>query len=303
MAKRFLTPLNLSNLASDPETGTEGDLYFNTISNTIKIYTNDVWTELQGGGGGGGSVVFSEEQPDVTSLEPGTIWIDSDGDITEATRGIGSYTRWTKLLSASATVITGNDDNNTNLFFPTGLEQVYINGVFIDKSSYTTNGTSITLDEPIYANDLIEVLSLRNIIISDIYTKEEVDGLFTEIDLSSAINTASAAAVSAITDGAPEALNTLNELAAALENNADILDLYLTQSSASSLYLTIESASSTYEPDIPYASASPLVPSTGALWIDSTNNEIPLLKVYNGSEWIAVSGTSSDSGFHPFFGA
>jgi hypothetical protein len=58
------------------------------------------------------------------------------------------------------------------------------------------------------------------------------------IDLSSTINTASAAAVAYLIDGAPAALNTLNELAAALDDNADILDLYLTQSSASSNYAT-----------------------------------------------------------------
>jgi hypothetical protein len=58
------------------------------------------------------------------------------------------------------------------------------------------------------------------------------------IDLSSTINTASAAAVAYLIDGAPEALNTLNELAAVLDDNDDILDLYLTQSSASSNYAT-----------------------------------------------------------------
>jgi hypothetical protein len=58
------------------------------------------------------------------------------------------------------------------------------------------------------------------------------------IDLTTTIQTASAAAVNFLVDGAPEALNTLNELAAALEDNADILDLYLTQSSASSIYAT-----------------------------------------------------------------
>jgi hypothetical protein len=51
MAKRFLTPLNLPNLASNPETGTEGDLYFNTVDNVIKIYIDSEWTDLQGGGG------------------------------------------------------------------------------------------------------------------------------------------------------------------------------------------------------------------------------------------------------------
>jgi len=39
-------------------------------------------------------------------------------------------------------------------------------------------------------------------------------------------------------DGAPETLNTLNELAAALGDNADILSLYLTASSASTTYAT-----------------------------------------------------------------
>jgi hypothetical protein len=107
------------------------------------------------------------------------------------------------------------------------------------------------------------------------------------------INTASAAAVSYLVDGAPGALDTLNELAEALNDNADILDLYLTQASASVLY----------EPEIPYVSASPSGPSAGTLWIDSTNAAAPALKVYNGTEWIAVSGAASESGFHPFFGA
>ncbi len=53
MAKRFLTPLNLPNLASDPETGAEGDLYFNTSTKTLKIYSNGVWSEVQGGGSSG----------------------------------------------------------------------------------------------------------------------------------------------------------------------------------------------------------------------------------------------------------
>jgi hypothetical protein len=69
-----------------------------------------------------------------------------------------------------------------------------------------------------------------------------------DIDLSSAIQTASAAAVTYLVDGAPAALNTLNELAEALNDNADILDLYLTQSSASSTYLTQSNASATYTP-------------------------------------------------------
>jgi hypothetical protein len=86
-------------------------------------------------------------------------------------------------------------------------------------------------------------------------TKSELSN----IDLSSA----SAAAVTAIVDSAPETLNTLNELAAALGDDANFastvttslgnkLDTstasstYLTQASASSTYLTQASASATY---------------------------------------------------------
>ena len=68
-------------------------------------------------------------------------------------------------------------------------------------------------------------------------------------------------------------------------------------------YLTQISASVTYEPNISYSSSTPASPVAGTLWVDDTDPLAPVLKVYNGSEWIAVSGAASESGFHPFFGA
>jgi hypothetical protein len=73
-----------------------------------------------------------------------------------------------------------------------------------------------------------------------------------------------------------------------------------TTSQANDLFIA-KSASTSFEPNIEYVSASPSGPSAGTLWIDSTNAAAPLLKVYNGTTWIAVSG--SDSGLHPFFTA
>lgn len=46
MAKKFLTGISLVNLDLDPETGLEGELYFNTVFNSIKVYTDDEWTFL-----------------------------------------------------------------------------------------------------------------------------------------------------------------------------------------------------------------------------------------------------------------
>jgi len=337
MAKRFLTPIGLVSLASDPASGSEGQLYFNTTDDVVKVYVNGVWSELTGGGGGG-AISVSASAPVLPNEGDG--WFDNtdgkfyvyDGsfwvEAAQTDAVYASYNRWTKLLSASTSLISGVDSNGITLDYSIGLEQLFINGIFIDKSSYTaTSGSSIVLDEISYSGDLIEVLWLDNLVIADTYSKAESNSLFATqadlnnidltstintasaaayasasaytdqqisvIDLSATIQTASAAAVNYLVDGAPGALDTLNELAAALDDNADILDLYLTQSSASTLY----------EPNIQYVSASPSGPSAGTLWIDSTNSAAPALKVYNGTTWIAVSGAASESGFHPFFGA
>jgi hypothetical protein len=138
----------------------------------------------------------------------------------------------------------------------------------------------------------IHDISLSSLSNEDILIYNSASSIWVNSPKQDIINTASAAAVSYLVDGAPAALDTLNELAEALNDNADILDLYLTQSSASVLY----------EPEIPYVSASPSGPNAGTLWIDSTNAAAPSLKVYNGTTWIAVSG-ASEAGLHPFFTA
>jgi dipeptidyl aminopeptidase/acylaminoacyl peptidase len=86
-----------------------------------------------------------------------------------------------------------------------------------------------------------------------ISTVQLVEDSIDNIDLSSSINTASAAAVAYLIDGAPAALNTLNELAAALNDNESFattvtneLSSKLSISSASATYLTNFSASSSY---------------------------------------------------------
>ena len=204
MAKRFLTPLNLSNLASNPATGSEGDLYFNTTDNVVKIYIDGAWTELQGGGGGA-SVIYTANQPDITDLEVGTIWVDSNAEIT-SDGNVANLDSYLTIISASSTYATKTELNNINL-----------------------TSTINTASAAAYAS-------------ASAYTNSQISN----INLSSAIQTASAAAVNYLVDGAPAALDTLNELAAALNDNANILDTLLTTTAASGTYITQVSASSTY---------------------------------------------------------
>lgn len=76
---------------------------------------------------------------------------------------------------------------------------------------------------------------------------------------------------------------------------------YLSIDTASSTYLTMVNASSTYANkteleeflNTTYSSASPVGASAGYIWFDNTDINSITLKVYNGTEWIEVSGTGS----------
>lgn len=172
-------------------------------------------------------------------------------------------TRWQKIATGGETTLSGLDDNSNSLIYSPGFEQVFLNGILLVRNSdYTaSDGTSITGLDPISAGANIEIIALKQMNLVDIYNKGQVDSMISNIDLSP----------------------------------------YLTLSTASSTYLTQADAITDYEPNIPYVSGSPSSPTAGTLWIDSTTNTSPKLKVYNGTKWIAVSG--GDSGLHPFFGA
>lgn len=46
MARKFLTPIKLTNLTSDPGSGSEGELYFNSTDKDIKFYSDSQWSSL-----------------------------------------------------------------------------------------------------------------------------------------------------------------------------------------------------------------------------------------------------------------
>ncbi len=45
-SKKYLVPLNLLNLAEDPASASEGDVYYNTAIDAIKVYANGAWTTV-----------------------------------------------------------------------------------------------------------------------------------------------------------------------------------------------------------------------------------------------------------------
>jgi len=46
MSRKMLTPLNLLTRASDPSSGVEGDVYFNTDDKSIRIFNGITWVTI-----------------------------------------------------------------------------------------------------------------------------------------------------------------------------------------------------------------------------------------------------------------
>jgi hypothetical protein len=198
----------------------------------------------------------------------GTNWIPLNNQFTTV-----NSTRWQLVAAGGETTLSGNDDNGNALVYSPGSEQVYLNGILLARDDdYTANdGLTITGLAALPAGGNIEIIAYKQIQLANVYNKDQVDSIVQQ-------------QINNLIDSAPATLDTLNELAAALDDNAEILDFYLTQSSASTQY----------EKLIPYSTSTPESPVTGDMWVDS-NTIPPALKVYDGSNWIQLGAAVDDS--------
>ena len=73
--KKFLNPINLVNLSSDPASGSEGDIYYNTTSDVVKVYANGSWVAI-GSSGSGSNITVSTTAP--STPETGDAWYKND---------------------------------------------------------------------------------------------------------------------------------------------------------------------------------------------------------------------------------
>jgi hypothetical protein len=114
-----------------------GDLYFDTASDTMKVYSSGGWINA-------GSAVN------------------------------GTANRFKYTATASQTTFTGADDNGNTLAYDSGFTDIYLNGVkLVNGSDFTaTTGNSIVLNSGASLNDILEVIaygtfSLSNFSITD----------------------------------------------------------------------------------------------------------------------------------------
>lgn len=75
MTKRLLSTQRIVNLASNPASGTAGEVYYNTTSNELRVYNGTTWIAIGSGGGGGASITVSDTPP--VSPTAGALWFNS----------------------------------------------------------------------------------------------------------------------------------------------------------------------------------------------------------------------------------
>ena len=106
MSKRFLTPIRIVNLSSDPESASDGDIYYNTVADSLKIYANSTWTDI-GGGSSGGSITVSDTAP--LSPTSGQLWYNSSSGRTYLYYEDGTSNQWVEIGSAAVSPTANYD--------------------------------------------------------------------------------------------------------------------------------------------------------------------------------------------------
>ena len=119
MAKRFLTTINLPKLASNPESGAEGDFFYNTTLDKVVYHNGSEWVELGSGGGESSNSFQTISTPSGTSpvadSSTDTLSLTASGGIsitgTSSTDSIDFSTNATAINTAS-TIVARNSDQS-----------------------------------------------------------------------------------------------------------------------------------------------------------------------------------------------
>jgi hypothetical protein len=126
MAKKFLTSLGLISLASDPTSGTEGELYYNNVSDGVRLYKNGAWTDLISTGNLPSGGTTGEILAKSSNTDYAVEWIENYADYTEVVKLRVKNDGTRALYKGQPVYVTGADGTN----------------VLVGRSSNITEGSS-----------------------------------------------------------------------------------------------------------------------------------------------------------------
>jgi len=165
---------------NDGGTLVQGTLYFDTSSQTMKVYGSSGWV------------------PAGSSVN-------------------GTSARFKFVATNNQTTFSGSDANSQTLGYDAGFLDVYLSGLrLVNGTDFTaTTGTNIVLAAGAATGDILEVVAYGTFVLAN-FNADKLDGQH-----GSYYTGYTDSAVSALVDSSPAALNTLNELAAALGDDVN----------------------------------------------------------------------------------
>jgi len=165
---------------NDGGTLVQGTLYFDTSSQTMKVYGSSGWV------------------PAGSSVN-------------------GTSARFKFVATNNQTTFSGSDANSQTLGYDAGFLDVYLSGLrLVNGTDFTaTTGTNIVLASGAATGDILEIVAYGTFVLAN-FNADKLDGQH-----GSYYTGYTDSAVSALVDSSPAALNTLNELAAALGDDVN----------------------------------------------------------------------------------
>jgi hypothetical protein len=140
--------LRVENLGSDPASGNEGQLYFNTATDKVRVYANGAWTDLDGANDFLTALSFNTGDGVLTATIPNqsNVTVDLDGRyaLSSSIPGtiVESVTAGTYLNnSGTAADVILNHDNTSRSDTTSTPAQLAYGGTFDVATSVTTNAT------------------------------------------------------------------------------------------------------------------------------------------------------------------
>ena len=219
MSRKFKVPLNLVGLTTDPGSATNGDLYFNTVSNKVRYYTNNAWQDL-GAAAGGASVQVSTTIPAIAT--EGKLWYDND----DARLYVFDGTYWVEVsigpvgpagptgagvatAGTTGQYLVKSSNNNYETSWST-LAAASLTSTDVSRLTGATSNlqTQINTLSTNLGNTLDDYVPIGDVGVADGVASLDSSGKIPIAQLGNLI------------DGAPAALDTLNELAAAINDDA-----------------------------------------------------------------------------------
>lgn len=117
-SKRFLSLINVTQLDSDPASGSSGDVYYNFVSDKLRVYDGTTWSDI-GGASSVQYIIYADDPP--SSPFTGQIWVESDSVLDGGLSPLGDIDGGTPSSTYTSFLYLGTPTSTFNVIYDGGI--------------------------------------------------------------------------------------------------------------------------------------------------------------------------------------